>query len=532
MARKENDLTCFGLTQYLDPEYWNWTDEELKAISVRDAEAIGKIIKAKLEAAGHPLDEIYIVKHDKDVREVWSEINMRMVIEQKPEHVHAVCRFEKGKGATIDQIATAIGVAPQYVEKAKRGKFGYDNMLAYLCHIKYPDKYQYAPDEVKAVCGRPYTSIYEERKNEWIKGRAKLQVEKAHADIDWLESMVLDGQVTKNQLLLTDEYYSIYARNKRRLDDALDSYAQRKIYKTMQAMENGEFKLSVFFITGNAGSGKSMFTEAVAKRIQERAKEETGETWTICTVAANNPFDEYMGDEILIMDDLRGLSLGASDWLKLLDNDRVNVGSARYRNKKIACRTILINSEKDVVEFFYYLKDGNGSEAMDQFIRRLLARVVVLRPPFSEDRTFRLSRREEVDAYNVQAPDCRNLLSLHHGFKRDITVGEAQAVDYIADKVMERNGYTDNMSSATDIIETCMDEDQRREAEDKMSAENDAEIQAELEAEEKSLAELSAEIDAKVQAELELQFADQSMKYKAEDRQYHLPPTICKGEDR
>lgn len=74
------------------------------------------------------------------------------------------------------------------------------------------------------------------------------------------------------------------------------------------------------------------------------------------------------------MDDLRGMSMTASDWLKLLDPDRASMMSARYNNKRVASRVIIINSEKDIYQFFYHMKGAaNGlEEAMDQFLRRVI----------------------------------------------------------------------------------------------------------------------------------------------------------------
>ena len=135
-------------------------------------------------------------------------------------------------------------------------------------------------------------------------------------------------------------------------------------------------------MTGEPGDGKSYFTDALVRRIQKDAKERLGQDWTVCDTAATNPFDEYNGSEIFVMDDVRGFSLNASDWLKLMDPDRAGMGSARYHNKRIAARVIIINSEKTPVEFFYYVKsmgEGSRSEAMDQFFRRILARVFVYR---------------------------------------------------------------------------------------------------------------------------------------------------------
>ena len=468
MARKEADLTACMIVQQLDKEFFTgWTDEELKAIEDADPIAIGTIIFNKLSAQGMIIEEMHTIIHDKDVREVWDNSVNNYVIEQKAKHFHCLARFWKDKdgklhGGTIDKIANAVGLDVQYIEKPRKGKYAYDNMLAYLTHTKDADKHQYDVSEVKSSgllqndTGKPlyktYEQYYSERRKDWLEGRAKKKREKANVDIDMLEELILTGEVVKNQILLTDEYFDIYARNKRRCDDAFDTYAQKKIARTIQAMENGEFKVSVFFITGASHSGKSVFTDNLVKQIQKDIKEEMGVDWSVCSVASNNPFDEYLGEEILVMDDLRGMSLTPSDWLKLLDPDRINTGSARYRNKKMACRVIVINSEKDVLEFFYYLK-GNGyggdakAEAMDQFFRRILARVKVYRVPNDTDvRRIEVGQMQETNRYLAEIPGTQNYrgekecVSLHHDFNKDLQdMDYTDAQEYISAIVVDRN---------------------------------------------------------------------------------------------
>ncbi len=455
------------ITQELDEKHFSsWTDKEIIAIRNEDPAGIADIITNKLLAAGFAPSEVHCNIHDADIKEVWDEALQQYVIENKIRHFHCVVHFYKDDtgflwSGTIDQIASAIGIGPNQIDKPERGKFAYDNMLAYLIHIKYVDKAQYDPHKVYStgICKdgvplfKPYMEYYKERKKAWEEGRAKITAKQAQIDIDNLEAMILLGQVTKNQVLLTDRFFEIYARFKKRCDDAFDTFAQRKIARTVQAMEAGEFKVSVFFITGKAHAGKSMFTDCLVRQIQKDAKEQYGEDWTACSVAASNPFDEYMGEEILVMDDLRGMALTASDWLKLLDPDRVSIGSARYRNKKMACRCIIINSEKDVVEFFYFLKGAGGdrSEALDQFFRRIMARVVVYRVPDDFDRRrISVGEMQETDDYKVYKPDVDQnreymtphpKLTLHHNFEKNVQdMDYEEAQNYLSAMVMRNNG--------------------------------------------------------------------------------------------
>lgn len=460
MAKTEHKLTVCGITQQLNPEYWHgWSAEEKLALK-KDAQAIGNVICSRLSAAGYMPESLYCIIHDKDMRKVWDEHKKQYVFENKPPHVHIVVKFitenKKILSGTLQQIAVAVGVDAQYVEKAARGRYGYDNMLSYLTHIKYLDKTQYSPLEVYStgvasrqadgsykVVYKPYADIYSERREEWESGRAALQVQRAKTAIDTLEMQILLGEVTRNQILLTEELFNVYARNRKRCEDAFASYSEKKIAHAIKAMESGEFRLTVYFITGKSHSGKSVFTDKLAKEIIEKAEHLFSQNWSIYNAGASNPFDEYQGEEIMIMDDLRGASMTASDWLKLLDPDRVNVGSARYRNRKIACRVVIINSEVDVLNFFGHMKSdikgSSYSETMDQFFRRILAQIIVYR--IDDIRRLRIGHSREVGSpYEVEVLKGKKVLKMHHDFNLNpMDLGYEEALEYLSDLVMKRN---------------------------------------------------------------------------------------------
>ena len=453
MARTEAPLRMCMVTQELNEAHFTgWTDAELQAIRNCDPVAIGEVLYRRLFAADIIAEEWHCCIHDKDVSQVWDETVKDYVLVPKIKHFHCVMRFyldDTHQGGTLSAIAAAIGIAPQYIEKAKRGANAWDNMVAYLIHIKYENKAQYSPDIVvsggslngktKAPLFRPYREIYNERRADWLKGRAKLTAMQAREDIDSLEEKILRGVVSKPQVLLTDELFAIYARYKRRCDDAFDTWQQRKITRAIKAFDDGEFVTTVYFITGRSGSGKSYFTRQLVKALQAGAKETLGQEWTMADCASSNPLDDYDGSEILVMDDLRGMAMTASDWLQLLDPERVGRNSARYHNKQTPCRAVIINSEKDALEFFYFLKGAGGGdrgEAMDQFFRRIAARVVVYRVGDTEERRVEIGEAQRVAQYELESPSKKwtpegyEKLSLTYNFGKDpadMEYGEALA---------------------------------------------------------------------------------------------------------
>ncbi len=383
VAKQENNPTSIGVTQYLDREYWTWAlnDSNGAALLQQDAGAILAYLVQRLEANGGEVVEAYGIIHDKDEREVWSEAQQALVMEPKPAHLHAVIKFKnRAKSAPIARLADLLGVEPQYVEKPKAGRYAHDNMLSYLTHAKYADKHQYAPAEVATVRGPDYLGIDAQRREAWLKGRAHLKKKRVAEDFEDMRDRVLQGEITRDQIMLTDELFDIYSRHQREIDDALSAYGQRRAYRAAANLRAGAFSTYVVFVHGDAGIGKTRFaTDFITASIN--AANAHGERWQVYRAATGNPLDDWHGEEVLLLDDLRASAMDANDWLLLLDPYNASPAKARYRNKgEVAPRLIVITATIEPVEFFYYARQkGNVDEALDQFIRRLASVVKVFR---------------------------------------------------------------------------------------------------------------------------------------------------------
>ncbi|WP_338107645.1 Rep family protein [Streptococcus constellatus] len=292
---------------------------------------------------------------------------MKNATEKKAEHVHFLFKFDKG--ASISKIALAVGVEPQYLEKLKSGRYGYDNCLAYLVHAKDETKFQYSPEKVVTLLGEDYVSIYNRSMETWMKGRATKKARETSLSLDWLIEKILSGEITKSNIMLTDEYYAIYGQHKRKINEAIETSGERKSYKTISELENSEFKKTVIFITAESGIGKTALSKQLIRILQTVAIK-FNQNWDFCVTASTNAFDEYNAQDILFLDDIRGDSLTVSDWLKLLDPYMISPISARYHNKMGAAKVIIITSTKKPISFFESAK-GNIGEDLGQFIRRI-----------------------------------------------------------------------------------------------------------------------------------------------------------------
>src|SRR5699024_9405388 len=113
VAKQENNPTSIGLTQYLDPSYWTWAAEDPNgaALLQQGAGPILAYVVQRLEAIGREVTEPYGIVHHEDEREVWSDTEKALVVEPKPDHLHAVIKFaSRAKSAPLDRLAFGIGV--------------------------------------------------------------------------------------------------------------------------------------------------------------------------------------------------------------------------------------------------------------------------------------------------------------------------------------------------------------------------------------------------------------------------------------
>lgn len=468
MAKVQANLKSFSLTQILDPAYFNLKDPKAQQLMTqcvenKDLQKMMKLIEALLSCYSWECSEMYGIIHDKDTRLVWDESVMSKVHELKPAHVHISVRFKDNhnKNATIGTIADALGVEPQYIEKPKSGRYSWDNQLAYLVHAKDTGKYQYSPKEVYTLLGENYEKIYQENIETWQKGAIKKKNLQTKEDVDYLENLILKGEIMRSQMILTDDYYDIYAQNKRRIDEAFDTYTQKKMYRALQKLENGEFTTLVYYIMGKPGAGKTWFATEFAHRLIKTVKEKSGENWSLGKTASTNPVDDYRGEEVLLMDDVRGSTMRADDWLTLLDPRNASPSSARFHNKVVTARVIIITACIPPYEFFYYSKGvGQGTaqeEAIDQFLRRLMSIVEVynyddllVKRALPSDRP----RNYPVGIEHKYTGDKTIYTKSDYAIEPDddlVDCSREEVMDAFINEVLENNGFLDDTEN--EIIE-------------------------------------------------------------------------------
>lgn len=154
------------------------------------------------------------------------------------------------------------------------------------------------------------------------------------------------------------------------------------------------------------------------KKIKNKIGNANGFESDIFSASSSNPFDDYYGEDILILDDLRQESLKVSDWLKLFDPLNTAKMSARYRNKMIVPRLVIVANYQSAEQFFGSFNFKN--EDINQFKRRInftskISEKTFGIPPF--DRIYSLSASKKLNEPENMRISKNEFITLNYGTK-------------------------------------------------------------------------------------------------------------------
>lgn len=280
-------------------------DKETNTVGYFTEEMIIEGIKTLFDK----IEKYCYILHDKDTKEDGTS---------KHAHYHLFLQFSQQVDFSV--IAKAFKQKENRIKKIAAGS--YNGAVHYLVHLKEPDKFQYSVDEVKA--NFDYKKYIEDLKNQVSKTKRLKQIQEG------IES----GKIRRFNLydyISMDEYAKYY--------NTIERYFK---YRDIILSKN-EIRKKCIFITGPSGCGKTEFAKA----------------WSIkrnlsffVTGSSNDPLQGYGGEDVLVLDDLRGSVFSFSDLLKLLSNDTNTAVQSRYYNKLLQCEYIIITSVIDIEEFY------------------------------------------------------------------------------------------------------------------------------------------------------------------------------------
>ena len=267
-------------------------------------------------------DFAYIL-HDKDTKQDGTP---------KEEHIHLMVRFN-GAVPTSAILNKLQGVCEvQHLQKMH----SWNSAIAYLTHSNDLTKHQYAENEVVSNF-------------EWQVDRDKALATKGRIDtiIKGIDEGVIKEYNYTEHITMNE-----YTKYKRQIDSAF-KYRVDKLEGANRMME-------CIYITGASGTGKTTYAKNIC--------EENNHSYFVSS-GSNDPFDNYKGQQVIILDDMRPDATNLSDLLKLLDNNTASSVKSRYKNKVLECEKIIITSTLSMEEFFNGLKNID-KESIVQLKRR------------------------------------------------------------------------------------------------------------------------------------------------------------------
>ena len=358
---EEKRIKQFVFEQQLKAEYWDWEDEKLELFDdwlANKALIFGEIYRRlkTLESEKVKLECISLIVHYLDKNDL-NELVFP--------HVHLYGKYSDKR--TLTRIAKALGIKTQYIEFPKdKNRYFEENQLAYLTHSQQPDKYQYPTDEVETFGTFDYSNFILINAKKFEKQSATVKRKRTEESLDLINQQILKGELFLEDILADDDLFLLYSNHKLQFKQAFDSYAERLAFKNLKDLTAGKYKLTVMYFQGKSSLGKSYLARTIAQKVREYAEENKFKS-RIYSASSSNPFDDYYGEDIILLDDIRPDSLRKADWLKLLDPINTSRMSARFTNKQVVPRLILITNTQLPEQFFNIFKD----EALDQYIRRI-----------------------------------------------------------------------------------------------------------------------------------------------------------------
>lgn len=208
-----------------------------------------------------------------------------------------------GFGSTnvqFEHIAAWFHTKTELVQKIKTNKY---LLLKYYLHCNQPEKSQYDIEQ--------FTSSFDIQQF--------FESKEQKRDLEEILEKCAEGIITRQNY----EHFIdpiIYSKNQPKIMHAWE-YADHIEAIAQQNNRN----LAVIYVTGESGSGKTLLCKLYAQQMGKSA---------YISASGKDPFSNYNGEEIVILDDFRPEeSLEYAELLKLLDPYHASPIKSRYHNK-------------------------------------------------------------------------------------------------------------------------------------------------------------------------------------------------------
>ncbi|MDE7433268.1 MAG: hypothetical protein K2N34_15330 [Lachnospiraceae bacterium] len=298
-------------------------EQQLARLPMQSVDKLTELIEKNLKPKKYAL-----IVHDKDMNENG---------QPKADHVHVMLCFENAR--SINNVAKQLGDKPQSIEAWTRES---GNGFAYLIHATDNArlKHQYDISEVKA--NFDYAAMMQKITAEVKKADTMGEA----AKIKTLLDLLYVGGITKSQIEEQQLTGMQYAKYKRAIEDVSAKGRQNLAKEWRKKMREEGKPITTIWICGKTGTGKSSLAKEYAMKRNEPY---------YVAGSSRDIFQNYEGEHILILDELRPKSIPYEDLLRILDpfgmGDQV-MSPSRYHDKALTCDLIIITSPYNPFTFY------------------------------------------------------------------------------------------------------------------------------------------------------------------------------------
>lgn len=263
-------------------------------------------------------------------------------------HIHLMMAFENAH--SIKSVAKQLGDGPERIQKWDERA---NNGFSYLLHATKgaSDKPQYEPSEVKA--NFDYKTLIEKE----IPGQIAEAHEKKSGTVKTLLDLMYIGAKTRREVE-AELSGSQYGRYKKQIDTIWAKRLEIKAAEWREKMLAEGAQVQVVWLYGSAGTGKTSFAKAYARR--------RGQEYYV-SGSSRDVFQGYGGEHTIILDELRPKTIPYHDLLRILDPFALadpTMAPSRYSDKSLACDLVIITTPYSPDEFYLEL----GAEQVDKEI--------------------------------------------------------------------------------------------------------------------------------------------------------------------
>lgn len=289
--------------------------QQLAHLPAKDLDTLKDVVEQKVKPKRYAM-----ILHDKEQDK---EGNPR------PPDVHVMMTFDNARYVT--SVAKILGDKPQYLEVWDGN---HENGYAYLVHAtkkaREEGKHQYDPSEVIANFDYPDFLIEIRTKTA---NAAQPKDLTAKNLLDALYAGVLPKEEVERRM--TGSQLAYY---KRQIDTVWNKVLENQAAEWRKEMIEQGKQITVIWLYGTSGTGKTRMARDLAER-ENRPYYVAGSSRDI--------FQDYSGQHILILDELRPKVMAYQDLLRILDPFGARTGvkaPARYVDKTLAADLILVTS--------------------------------------------------------------------------------------------------------------------------------------------------------------------------------------------